>query len=86
MKKFNYIFAIFIMLCSTTFCFGYENQKGKIDMHGGNTDSLGSSKGFSNSFGLSNNLNKQKKTKDDKNFIKIEKIEKIKKEEKKINE
>ncbi len=73
---------IFIQLIIWLNLFAYE--KGKIDMHGGQTDSLKSNGTLDMAIGLGKVLNKKdsddKKEKvEDKNFMKIEKIEDIEK-------
>lgn len=61
----------------------YEAQKGKIDMHGGKSDSLTSGKAFGMAMGLGAVLNKkgseEKENKEDKKFIPLEKEETIEK-------
>ncbi|QKF81528.1 hypothetical protein [Halarcobacter ebronensis] len=73
------------LVVSLTLSFAAENQKGKIDMHGGKGDSLVGNKNFSNQIGLSLK-DKKIQAKDDKKFIQIEKIEKIEKKEKTKND
>ena len=73
------LFIISIVLISASY--GYESQKGKIDMHGGKGDALTSGNIFGLASGIGAVLNKKDsdntKEKDEKNFIKIEKIEEI---------
>ena len=78
----KYIFIATIFSISSLFAnYAYTGQgSGKIDMHGGKSDKLTGSKGFSNSsFSLGSTFDKKEevKKKDEKNFIPLENIEKI---------
>ncbi len=73
---------IFIQFIICLNLFAYE--KGKIDMHGGQTDSLKPNNSLDMAIGLGRVLNKKSsdekiEKKEDKNFMKIEKIEDIEK-------
>lgn len=75
------IFLIICIMISNTTIFAYENQKGKIDMHGGKSEQLSTKNILNMAVGLGTMLNKKedkKEIKEDKKFIDIEKIEKIK--------
>lgn len=69
----------------TTSLFSYDNNQGKIDMHGGKSDSLIPKQGFSQNFQTLGSINEKKteEEKSDKNFLKIEEIDKIEKEKEK---
>ncbi|XPV67517.1 MAG: hypothetical protein ACNI25_09330 [Halarcobacter sp.] len=78
MKKIFLVF--FIVILNTTIFFAYENQKGKIDMHGGKSERLTSKNALNMAVGLGTVLNKKEDKqieKKDKNFINVDKIEKI---------
>jgi len=77
---FKIIFILSITLISTTYA--YEAEKGKIDTHGGNSDSLTTSNAFGMAVGLGQVLNKKssdEEKEDDKKFIPLEKTNKIEK-------
>lgn len=68
----------------TTSLFSYDNNQGKIDMHGGKSDSLLPKQGFSQNFQTLGSINQDKEDmQSDKNFLKIENIENIDKEKEK---
>ena len=74
------LFILSIILISISY--GYEPQKGKIDMHGGKGDSLTSGSALGMAMGLGSVLNKKgssEEKKESKNFIPLEKKENIEK-------
>lgn len=80
----NLLTILFIIsTISVTVTNAYEAQKGKIDMHGGKSDSLTSGKAFGMAMGLGAVLNKKgsekKEDTEEKKFITIEKEETIEK-------
>lgn len=65
----------------TTSLFSYDNNQGKIDMHGGKSDSLLPKQGFSQNFQTLGSINQNKDNmQSNKNFLKIENIDTIEKE------
>lgn len=65
----------------TTSLFSYDNNQGKIDMHGGKNDSLLPKQGFSQNFQTLGSINQNKDNmQSNKNFLKIENIDTIEKE------
>lgn len=72
------LFIISVIFISVSYA--YEAQKGKIDMHGGKSDSLNANSAFGMAIGIGNVLNKKgsnKELKDDKKFITLDEKEKI---------
>lgn len=80
------ISLLFTSLAFANYAYTGQNS-GKIDMHGGKSDKLGSSSGFGVAKSLGSVLNKKGSDKEikkeEKNFMKIDKIEKIETKESK---
>ena len=78
------LFRIIVLISFTmiSITYAYEAEKGKIDTHGGKSDSLTTGNAFGMAIGLGQVLNKKssdEEKKDDKKFIPLEKTNKIEK-------
>ena len=74
------LFILSIIIISVTYA--YPPEKGKIDTHGGNSDSLTTGNAFGMAVGIGTVLSKKgsnEEKKDDKKFIPLEETNKIEK-------